>query len=220
MDASRRAAVLADADLYVVTSEEHSEGRSDLDILAAALDAGVRLVQLRDKRASKRELYAKAEAARRLVDRYDALLILNDHLDVALAVGADGVHLGQDDLPVAAARRLAPDLVIGASSHALDQALAAEAAGAGYVNIGPIFPTATKANAPRFLGPAAIAAVAPRLRVPSTCMGGIHAGNLDEVLAAGAHIVAVVTAVTRAADPSAAAAALIARIRAGRAPRP
>jgi len=216
MDAARRAAILAAADLYVVTCEPLSESRSDLAILEAALDAGVRLVQLRDKRASKRTLFAKAEAARRLVDRYDALLILNDHLDVALATGADGVHLGQDDLPIAAARALAPDLVLGASSHALAQALEAQAAGASYVNIGPIFPTATKENAPRFLGPAAIAEIAPHLTVPFTCMGGINGTNLDQVLAAGARIVAVVTAVTKAPDPRAAAIDLIARIRSGR----
>jgi thiamine-phosphate pyrophosphorylase len=216
MDAARRAEVLREADLYVVTCEPLSEGRGDLEILAAALDAGVRLVQLRDKRASKRALFSKALAARRLVDRYDALLVLNDHLDVALATGADGVHLGQDDLPIAAARALAPDLVLGASSHSLEQALEAEAAGASYVNIGPIYPTATKENAPRFLGPEAITAIAPHLHVPYTCMGGIHGANLDQVLAAGARIVAVVTAVTKAPDPRAAAAELIARIRQGR----
>jgi thiamine-phosphate pyrophosphorylase len=216
VEPSRRLEVLRSADLYVVTCEELSEGRSDQDILAAALDAGVRLVQLRDKRAGKRALLAKAEAARRLVDRYDALLILNDHLDVALAVGADGVHLGQDDLPVVAARRVAPDLVIGASSHSLAQALEAQGQGASYVNLGPIFPTATKENVPRLLGPEAIAAIAPLLSVPYTCMGGIHAGNVDQVLAAGARIVAVVTAVTRAADPRAAARDLVARIRAAR----
>jgi thiamine-phosphate pyrophosphorylase len=128
------------------------------------------------------------------------LLIINDHLDIALAVGGDGVHLGQDDLPLMAARRLAPDLVIGISTHSLEEALDAQRQGADYVNIGPVFATSTKAGVDRGLGPEAIASIGSRLSVPFTVMGGITAVNLDEVLAAGARRIAMITAITQAAD--------------------
>lgn len=211
-----RQARLAAADLYLVTGEDLSLGRSDEEIVTAALAGGVRLVQLRDKRATRRELCAKAERLRALTAAHDALLIINDHVDIALAVGADGVHLGQSDFPLPAARRLLPEQVIGASTHCLDDVLRAQAEGADYVNIGPIFPTSTKAHLTHFLGVAAIRELAPALRVPFTVMGGINLGNIDQVVAAGARIVAVVTAVTQAADPAAAARALRERIRAAK----
>ena len=141
-----RLALFDQADLYVVITEALCAGRSALDVLGKTLAAGVRLVQLREKDMGGRELYERALAFRRETEAAGALLIINDRLDIALATGADGVHLGQDDLPVAAARRLAPDLIIGASTHSLEDALAAQEAGASYVNIGPIFPTQTKEN--------------------------------------------------------------------------
>ena len=144
------------------------------------------------------------------------MLIMDDRLDVALACGADGVHLGQSDLPVDVARRLAPDLIVGASTHGLDEALAAERDGACYVNVGPIFPTRTKAAGTAALGPQVLDEISPRLGVPFTVMGGITASNVDEVLGRGARHVAVVTAVTAAADVRAAATDLIGAIRTGR----
>ena len=122
-----------------------------------------------------------------------------------MAVGADGVHLGQEDLPVAVARQLFPDGIIGASTHSLKQALEAEAAGADYVNVGPIYPTQTKEKLTRFLGPEAIRAVAPHLKIPFTVMGGIKQHHVPELVDAGARIIAVVTAVTAADDPTTAA---------------
>jgi thiamine-phosphate pyrophosphorylase len=115
-------------------------------------------------------------------------------------VEADGVHLGQEDLPLDVARNLAPDLLIGASSHSLEEALQAQKDGADYINIGPIFPTKTKEGVERFLGPDAIATISPSLEVPFTVMGGIKDDNIDHVLAKGARKVAVVTAITKAAD--------------------
>ena len=197
-----RRQALEEVDLYPVTGAEHSRGRGSEQIVEAVVAAGCRMVQLREKDLGKGDLYRLACRVREIAA--DILLIVNDHLDVALAAGADGVHLGREDLPVAAARRIAPELLVGASSHSLEQALAAQAAGADYVNIGPIFPTGTKPHA-GFLGPRAIAAIGPRLEVPFTVMGGIKEENIDEVLRAGARRVAVVTAVTAAADPEAAA---------------
>lgn len=203
----------AEAGLYVVITEAFCGGRSSLRILEACLDAGVRLVQFREKDLSGRELHVRAEQFRKLTADANALLIVDDRVDVALAVGADGVHLGQDDLPIRAARALGPELIIGSSSHNLDEALDAQKAGASYVNIGPIFATQTKTVASGVVGPAMIGTIAPHLRVPHTCMGGIKENNVGKVLAAGGRTIAVVTAVTAAPDPRLAAAQLLAAIR-------
>lgn len=212
MDHATRMAQFQTGDLYVVITEEFCAGRPALDILSACLDAGVRLVQLREKSLEDRELFLRAEQFREKTAAAGAMLIIDDRLDVALATGADGVHLGQQDLPVAAARRIAPDLIIGASTHSPEQAAAAQDAGASYVNIGPIFPTDTKAVSAGPLGPEMIARVAPLLRIPFTCMGGIKTHNIAEVVRRGAQHVAVVTAVTAAPDVRAAVAALRAAI--------
>jgi len=194
--------------LYVVITTEFCAGRSPLDILDACLAAGVRHVQCREKHLSDLDYATLAKAFRLRTAAAGAALIIDDRVDIALAAGADGVHLGQTDLPLADARRIAPDLLLGASSHSLEEALRAQDDGADYVNIGPIYATQTKATGWEPLGPTAIAAIAPSLRVPFTCMGGIKPDNIAPLLAAGARRCAVVTAVTAAADPRAAAAAL------------
>jgi len=193
------------ADLYVVITGEFCAGRSPLDILDACLDAGVRLIQFREKALPDAELYKQARAFRAKTLDAGALLIIDDRVDIALAVNADGVHLGQGDLPLAAARYIAPDLILGVSTHNLDEALAAQENGASYVNIGPIFPTQTKSTGYDALGPEALAHIVPHLSIPFTCMGGINAENIRQVLACGARHVALVTAVTAAPDPRAAA---------------
>jgi len=203
------------AGLYLVTSQSHSGGRSTPQIIRAALKAGVRLIQLREKNASDKELAALALEARKMTADAGALLIINDRVDVALAVGADGVHLGQDDLPVDMARRIAADLIIGASSHSEEEALRAERLGASYVNIGPVFPTGTKSWTGSFLGIEAVRRIGPRLNIPFTVMGGIKKDHIGDLVRAGACAIAVVTAVTMAPDPEAAARQLLNEIRAG-----
>jgi thiamine-phosphate pyrophosphorylase len=133
---------------------------------------------------------------------------VDDRIDIALAAGADGVHVGQLDLPVAAAAQLAPELMVGASTHTLEQARAAERAGAGYVNIGPIFPTQTKTKTAAPLGPGAISEIGSHLKIPFSCMGGIKPENIGELVARGARHPAVVTAVTAAENPEHAARTL------------
>jgi len=208
---AQRLARFPAADIYVVTCAPLSRGRSNDDVLEAVIAGGGRMIQLRDKDASPRELYAMAQRFRQRTREAGVLLIINDYLDVALAVDADGVHLGQDDLPLEAARRIAPDLIIGRSTHSLHQALDAQAGGADYINIGPIFPTGTKEHSAP-LGPQAIRTIAPHLHIPFTVMGGINLANIDDVVAAGARRIAVVTAVTQADDMAAAVRALRARI--------
>lgn len=201
------------AGLYVVTSQSLSRGRTTLEIASASLRAGVRLFQLREKELPTREFVKLAKVIRAMTQDAGALLIINDRLDVALASGADGVHLGLDDLPVVEARRIAPDLIIGASCHSVEEALASERMGASYVNIGPIFPTGTKAWDRAFLGIDAVRIIGPCLRVPFTVMGGIKKEHIASLIQAGARTIAVVTAVTTADDPEAAARELLNEIR-------
>ena len=195
-------------DLYPVTCERLSAGRSNFDLLEAAIRGGARIIQLREKGCATGELYRMALRFREITAEAGMLLIINDHVDIALAVEADGVHLGQEDLPLAAARTIAPELLIGISAHSRQEALKAQGEGADYVNIGPIFPTRTKEGVSRFLGPEAIPEIAVGLEIPFTVMGGINGANIDRVIAQGARKVAVVTAVTTADDMAGAVAAL------------
>ncbi len=186
--------------LYVVTSQAMSCGRTTIDIIRAALSGGATLVQLREKELSACALLKLAQDARRLTAEANALLIINDRVDIALASGADGVHLGQGDLPVSCARRLAHDLIIGASTHSVAEAVAAEAAGASYINIGPIFATRTKEWQGDFLGIARMKMIATSVNLPFTVMGGIKTKHIPELLDAGARTIAMVTEVTLADD--------------------
>ena len=204
------------ADLYVVITQEYCGGRSALDVLDAVLDAGVRLIQCREKDLDDERLFDHAREFRYRAEQAGAVLIVDDRLDIALAVDADGVHLGQDDLPVEDARRLAPEHLVGASTHSLREAQIAQREGASYVTIGPIFATQTKATGVKPLGPDAIARIAPKLTVPFSCMGGIRPENIDEVVSRGAKHPAVMTAVTAAEDVRAAAKELRDRIAAAR----
>jgi thiamine-phosphate pyrophosphorylase len=204
-----RMARFVEAGLYLVTSQSLSAGRTTLEVVQAALAAGVRLVQLREKNMSIRNLVHLAGEVRSLTEAAGALLLINDRLDVALAVGADGVHLGQEDFPVSAARRLAPDLIIGASTHSVEESLRVQEEGASYVNIGPIFPTTTKSWTRPFLGLEGLRRIAAVTRVPFSVMGGIKADHIPALVENGARAIALVTAVTSAPDLVAAARHLL-----------
>lgn len=187
-------------DIYPVTCERLSNGRSDLEVLDGLIEGGARIVQLREKSMCEKDFFRLAEKFRERTARAGMLLIINDRVDIAVAVGADGVHLGQEDFPIPAALRIAPGLLVGASSHTLEEALRAQEEGADYVNIGPIFPTETKEGVGRFIGPESIGRIAPALKIPFTVMGGIKMSNMGQVMAMGAKKVAVVTAITQAPD--------------------
>ena len=216
MDRAARIARFREADLYVVITEQFCAGRSALEVLESVLDAGVRLVQFREKDTDDAEMYRRCAAFRERTRAAGTLLIVDDRVDLALAVDADGVHLGQTDLPTTVARHIAPDLIIGASTHDLDEALDAQQAGADYINIGPIFSTQTKSGPAGAVGPGMIEIIAPHLRAPFTCMGGIKIENIHQVLSRGARHIAVVTAVTAAPDVRAAALELRDAIARGR----
>ncbi|MEI7880793.1 MAG: thiamine phosphate synthase [bacterium] len=188
------------AGLYLVTSQALSAGRSTVEIVGAALAGGVKLIQLREKDMPLRAYFELAGQIREMTLRAGCLLIINDRVDVALAVEADGVHLGQADFPIPAARRLAPELIIGASTHNVEEAIRAQDEGASYINIGPIYPTGTKIWEGEYLGLDGLRTIAAVAKVPFTVMGGIKQNHLPGLINAGARIIALVTAVTAAPD--------------------
>ena len=200
MNRKERLETFKKIDIYPVTCQELSEGRSNLEVLDAVLAGGAKIIQLREKDWDKKKIFELAVEFRKRTLAQKAILIINDHLDIALAAEADGVHLGQDDLPISAARKIAPEIILGASSHSLEEALKAEKDGADYVNIGPIFPTKTKKKLTRFIGPEAIAEISPKIGIPFTVMGGINQDNIQDVLKKGANRIAMVTGITRATD--------------------
>ncbi|MBT3191379.1 MAG: thiamine phosphate synthase [Verrucomicrobia bacterium] len=189
------------AGLYLVTSQALSEGRSTVDIVRHALVAGAKLIQLREKDLPLRQLLELARDVRALTEPYGCLLIINDRIDVALAVGADGVHLGLEDLPIESARAIGPELIIGSSSHTIEEAREAEADGASYVNVGPIYPTKTKNWTDAYLGIEGLKKISECVSIPFTVMGGIKRAHIPELRSAGARTIALVTAVTAAPSP-------------------
>ncbi len=205
MDLGGRRRRLAAARVYLCTPI-----RDDLAEFAdAVLGAGVEVIQLRDKQAEAVPLLRSAEILRQAAHRHHALLAVNDRADVALAAGADILHLGQDDLPTGWARRIVGEQVLlGRSTHDLEQARCAVAEGWDYFAVGPVYPTATKPGRPA-VGTTllqAVAALAPP--VPWFAIGGVDRSNLAEVMEAGVSRIVVVRAITDAVDPAAAAAEL------------
>lgn len=194
--------------LHVLTDARG--GPAALRAVEAAVAAGASVVQVRAKGCTDRELYEFARAVVALCRPAGATCLVNDRVDVALAVGADGTHLGAGDLPLAAARRLAgPQHLLGGTAREPVLARALVAEGADYLGVGPAYPTQTKTGLPDALGPAGIAAVAAAVDVPVIAIGGVTAERVGELLAAGAAGVAVVGAVSGAADPGAATRALL-----------
>jgi thiamine-phosphate pyrophosphorylase len=200
--------------LYVILDREAAGGRELEPLLDAVLAGGCRLVQLREKHMPMAQLYPVAARLAARCRQAGALFVVNDRVDLALAVGAGGVHLGQDDLPAAAARRLVPaNMALGVSTHDSGQARRALADGADYVAVGSIFPTGTKAGF-RLVGPELVRKLRPEIAVPLVGIGGINADNAGEVVAAGADAVAVISAVCGAPDPEAATRHLMERLHA------
>ena len=196
--------------LMVVTDPDCGPGRAVVDVVRAALRGGAPAIQLRMKDAPAREMTELARAFLAETRAAGALLFVNDRVDVALAAGAHGAHVGQDDLPVAAARGIAPPgFLLGVSAETAELARAAEADGADYVGVGPVYATGSKADAGDAVGVERIAEVAAAVRIPVVAIGGISIANAPPILRAGATGVAVISAVMRAEDPEAAARALL-----------
>jgi len=200
--------------LYVITDERLSQGLTHPEIARRAIAGGADVIQLRAKECDCGYLRGCAAEIRAITREAGVLFIVNDRLDVALQCGADGVHLGQKDLPLKLARRLAPEgFIIGASASTLEEALAAERDGADYIGLGPIYPTASKADAGTCCGSELLREARPRLSVPIVAIGGISEANAADVLKAGADGIAVISAVVGQADVAAAARRLKAIVR-------
>jgi len=201
-----------DLRLIVITDAGLATPRAVVDIVAAALAAGAPCIQLRDKRAHARDLLEQANVLLPLVRSHNATLIVNDRLDVALLAGADGVHLGRDDVPVAAARRVVPDgFIIGASTDNAATARAAERDGAGYIGCGAVFGTTSKPEAAgERIGVERLDEVARAVGIPVVGIGGIATENVALVASTAAAGVAVIGAVMTATDPDRAVRSLLA----------
>ena len=196
--------------LYVIVDPDACGGRSPVDVTRAALEGGASMIQWRDKRRDKGDQLADGRAIRALCRDHGALFIANDHIDLAIAVDADGVHLGQHDLPLDVARPIAgASMIIGVSTNNVEEARAAEAGGADYVAVGAIFATASK-DVTRPASIERLREIKSAVRVPVVAIGGINAPNIAQVVDAGADAAAVIGAVCGAEDVRAAAAELAA----------
>jgi len=203
--------------LCLVTDSALANGRSLAGIVAAAVNGGVTLVQLREKTASTRAFIEQARVLKRLLAPLRVPLLINDRIDVALAAGADGAHVGQQDMPVALVRQLlGPAAIIGLSITELGQVRDRDVELADYVGVGPIFAQSTKLDATPPLGLAGLVEVRRATGKPIVAIGGVSAANADAVRSAGADGIAVVSAIMGADDPRAAAAALVSAPKAGR----
>jgi thiamine-phosphate pyrophosphorylase len=195
-----------DYSLYLVTDRKLSLGRSLLDVIRPAVEGGVTVVQLREKEVDSREFYREALGIKEYLDARDIPLIINDRLDIALAIDAAGVHLGQEDLPVDVARKiLGPGKIIGASVFTPDEAILAEAAGADYLGLSPIFVTSTKPELVSQIGVEGIGPIRQATRLPLVGIGSMNEGNAFSVIRAGLDGVAVVSAICSKEDVCAAA---------------
>ncbi len=201
-----------DFSLYLISDRRQTGGRPLLDVIEAALQGGVGAVQLREKDLTTKELYTLGCALRQLTQRYHAKLLINDRIDLALAVGADGVHLTEQSLDVTVARQLlGPDKWIGVSTHHLDRALEVERQGADFITFSPIYATPSKAayGAPQGLDK--LREVCLQVNLPVIALGGINTQRRHDVLAAGAGGCAVISAILAADDPTLAARQLAGR---------
>lgn len=202
--------------LYAITAESNHPGKSVVEVMEQALIGGAQIVQLRNKTGKREEVLEQAKALRELTRQYQVPFIINDYPDIVLEVDADGVHLGQEDMPISEARALlGPDRIIGISTHNLQQALAAEQAGADYIGVGPVFPTDTKP------GRAAVTTsyvqeAARHVSIPFVAIGGITLSNVDIVLSAGAERICAVSAIVGHADPAGICRSFLERIEAAR----
>lgn len=196
-------------DLYVITDQKLSRGLTHDQIAEKAVMGGADAIQLRDKHCSGKELMSYALKIREITRRHGALFFVNDRLDIAIASEADGVHLGQDDMPLSMARKISPPgFIIGISAGTVEEAIEAEKGGADYVGAGPVYGTLSKSDAGPACGICLIEDIKKRVSIPVVAIGGINENNVGEVLKAGADGVAAISAVISQEDVAGAAAKL------------
>ncbi len=191
------------AGLYGITAEKFSAGRGNIEVVRQMIAGGIKIIQYREKKAAKSSaaMFAECQAIREMTRAAGVTFIVNDHVDVALLVGADGVHVGQDDLPVAEVRRLlGPDKIIGLSTHSPAQAEEAVRLGADYIGVGPIFATRTKDDVCAPVGFSYLEWVRDNIALPYVAIGGIKLHNIDEIVRRGAKTICLVTEIVGAPD--------------------
>ena len=188
------------SDIYPVVSSDFCSNRSVPDVLAGIAAGGAKIVQIREKSMSDCAMIELLQVCKRITDTYNMLLIVDDRLDLAMAVGADGVHLGQDDFPLVQAKKLAPEMLFGVSTHNAEEIRRALSDNCGYLNIGPMFPTRTKSVACGALGLEKIEELVPMVTCPFSVMGGIKEHHLEMLCSKGFRHIAMVTEITQAPD--------------------
>jgi thiamine-phosphate diphosphorylase len=192
---------MLDLSLYVITDRELSKGRPLEEVVNVALEGGATVIQLREKKLTDREIFIMGMKIKPLIQKADACFIINDRIDLALALDADGVHLGQSDLPLNIARKLMGEKkIIGISVKTIEEAQEAEAQRANYLGVGSIYPTKTKKDTGPIVGPQRISQIRKAVDLPIVGIGGIQLHNIKEVIKAGAVGIAVVSAVMGAPD--------------------
>lgn len=199
MASEKRLAGLLSADIYGITAEEHSRGRDNIWVVREMIEAGIRIIQYREKEKSLRAKYLECLQIRELTRSAGVTFIVNDQVDLALLVDADGVHVGQDDLPPERIRELVgPERIIGLSTHSPEQARAALKAGVDYIGVGPIYATQTKKDVCEPVGLEYLEYVVQNISIPFVAIGGIKEHNIAEVKGKGAKCVALVTEIVGA----------------------
>ena len=200
---SERLDIFRSSELYPVVSSEFCLGRDVCSIVADIAAAGAKIVQIREKNLSDSSMFELVKKCKAITDRYPMLLLVDDRVDIAMATGADGVHLGQDDFPLSEAKKLSPEMIFGVSTHNADEIHKALAGNCGYLNIGPMFPTNTKSVACGALGLEKIEELKQIVTCPFSVMGGIKAHHLEMLCSKGFKHIAMVTEITQASDVAA-----------------
>ena len=192
---------MIDYSLYVITNRDLQRNRSTIEVVEEIIRGGATIIQLREKNLSTRVFFENALTIRKITKRAGIPLIINDRMDIALAVNADGIHLGEEDLPLKYARKIAPHLIIGYSADSVLDAQLAEKDGADYLGVGSVFPTTTKVDASPAIGIQRLEEIKKAVSIPVVAIGGINLANLPEVIQAGVDGVAVVSAIVADASP-------------------
>lgn len=190
-----------ETDLYCITAEEHSRGRNNIEVVNAMIEAGIKIIQYREKDKKLAQKYKECEEIRRLTKQAGVTFIINDDIDLAMIVKADGVHIGQDDIPIGKVRELlGEEMIIGLSTHSPEQAQDAVRRGADYIGVGPLYRTYTKKDVCDPVGLEYLEYAVRNIKIPFVAIGGIKESNMHEVLAKGARCIAMVTEIVGAED--------------------
>jgi len=192
---------MIDYSLYVIANQDLQKNRTIIEVIEEIIQGGATIIQLREKNLPTRTFFEEAQTVRKITKKAGIPLIINDRLDVALAVNADGVHLGEEDLPLKYARKIAPHFIIGYSTDSIDQAREAEKDGANYLGVGSVFPTKTKIDAGMAIGTQKLEEIKRAVSIPVIAIGGITLQNLPKVIQSGVDGVAVISAIISAESP-------------------